>query len=96
MSDKTALALKKLSDSSFQKMAAVNESNTFVFASMQMSELKVSRWHVRKDVCAEIKLQNASTNIIDLSVLMIVIAFMLFQNSFQMLACFMVQYSKID
>ena len=41
-------------------MAAVNESNTFVFASMQMSELKASRWHVWKDVCAEIKLQNAS------------------------------------
>ena len=41
-------------------MAAVNESNTFVFASMQMSELKASGWHVRKDVCAEIKLQNAS------------------------------------
>ena len=56
----TAPALKKLSDSSFRKIAGVNESNTFVFASTQMSELNASGWHALKDVCSEIKLQNAS------------------------------------
>ena len=56
----TAPALKKLSDSSFRTIAGVNESNTFVFASTQMSELNASGWHALKDVCGEIKLQNAS------------------------------------
>ena len=55
-----APTLKKLSDSSFRKIAGVKESNTFVFASTQMSELSASGWHALKDLCAEIKLQNAS------------------------------------
>ena len=56
----TASALRKHSDSSFQKIADVNESNTFIFTSTQVSELNVSGWHVLKDVCAEMNLQNAS------------------------------------
>ena len=56
----TAPALKKLSDSSFPKKACVNESNTFVFASTQLSDLNALGWHVLKDVCGEIKLQNTS------------------------------------
>ena len=56
----TAPALKKLSDSSFRKIAGVNESSTFVFASTQMSEMNSLGLYALKDVCAEIKLQNAS------------------------------------
>ena len=56
----TAPALKKLSDSSFRTIADVNESNIFVFATTQMSQLNASGWDALKDVCGEIKLQNAS------------------------------------
>ena len=46
----TTPALKKPSDSSFRTIADVNESNTFVFASTQMSESNASGWHAQKDV----------------------------------------------
>ena len=51
--------MKKLSDPQIRKESCVYESNNFLFASTQLSELNVSGLHAFKDICNKLNLQNS-------------------------------------
>lgn len=53
----TVLDLKKLADPELRKKGGVLQSNKFLFASIQVSEIPVSGCHVLKDVCKNVTLQ---------------------------------------
>ena len=54
----TVPALKELADPEVRKGAGILESNQFLFASTQGSEIHVPGWHLLKDVCKNVTLQN--------------------------------------
>ena len=65
--DDTVPSLNKLSNNDYRKQAGVSETNIFVFASTQQSDLNFSGWHALKEVCKSVQLKepkliNATNN----------------------------------
>lgn len=54
----TFKAMNALSDPKIRKKVGVSESNIFVFASTQLSEMPFSGWHAIKDVCGHVDLSH--------------------------------------
>ena len=54
--DDTVPAMKILADPKIRREVGVSETNYFVFASSQLSELNFSGWHAVKETCREVTL----------------------------------------